>query len=736
MLCTAEVGVSVTDSDARKADTGVPEAADSFVSALIEVSEPEVVRLLLYRPGDWLDDVKVWTAALNTPAYAVSTTGDPVALVHAVTGRGCDLLMYFCDRPLAREEYEQLRLLTRAGAFATVCVAADGDHLNQAGVTRRLGVSVYVPASGFGPELFLVSVRAALEQARLRRALDDLQGRFALSVRGANDGFWEWTLGTGEAYFSRRWCELLGLGSTDARATIDEWLSRVHPDDFRAVRANIDAHLAGQTAFHETEHRVRGGDDEYRWVLSRGVCQRDERGKVVRMAGSLTDISEFREREQTIRQQSRQDGLTGLPRKELYMERLARAVELSAQYADYRFVAMMVEIDRLRLLNESIGHRAGDSVLTHVAQRIRSCVETETLVARLGGAKFAILVENVTDYEAGNRLAHVISESTRTPFDVDGQPVYVTVSIGFTTSERAYGRAEDVITDVTSAATQAKHSQDGGGRHLKFNTRLRMEALSRVRLEMALRRAVERDEFILHYQPIVSLETGYLMGFEALLRWNSPDRGQVSPGDFIPVAEQTGLIRPIGRWVFRVAAKQLRAWHEEFGLAGQLSVSVNLSGAQVADPDLLQAIARALRDTGVDPGSIKVELTESVVMENTEDVNAMLNALRQIGVQIWIDDFGTGYSSLSYLHQFPVDGLKIDKTFVDALDGTPESEPMIRTIVSLAEHLGVYLVAEGIERKVQADHLRKLRCGAGQGFLFGKPMSAPEARTLIASAGD
>jgi EAL domain-containing protein (putative c-di-GMP-specific phosphodiesterase class I) len=243
---------------------------------------------------------------------------------------------------------------------------------------------------------------------------------------------------------------------------------------------------------------------------------------------------------------------------------------------------------------------------------------------------------------------------------------------------------------------------------------------------------VDVGEFALFYQPIISLSSGWIVAFESLIRWNHPTRGMVSPAEFIPVAESTGLILPIGRWALGVAARQLRAWQDEFSLAGKLAVSVNISGRQVADPELLRAAARVMEETELDPGSLKVELTESVVMENVQDVTILLNALRHLGIQIWIDDFGTGYSSLSYLHRFPVDGLKIDKAFVDALDGTQGSEALIRTIVSLASHLGVALVAEGIERKEQADQLSQLGCQAGQGYLFGRPVPAAQARELIA----
>jgi diguanylate cyclase (GGDEF)-like protein/PAS domain S-box-containing protein len=595
-------------------------------------------------------------------------------------------------------------------------------------------------------ELSSPLLEAALAHARSYNRqsgrLLELRARFALAIRGARDGMWEWDLVRGRVYYSQRWCELLSLRSSEVDPTLElGWLARVHPQDIARLRADIDATVEGLTAVHENEHRIRDGEGEWRWVLSRALVHRDAEGRALRMAGSLTDISPYRQRERALREQSRQDALTKLPDRRVFLERCARAVELSRAHEDYVFVVLLVAVDRLGQIRASYGMEVADEAFAILAKRLRACLRPEDHLFRFSSSKFAILIEDVDDPSFGTHVANRIHESVVEPFEIDGATSFTTVSIGMTSSAHGYTRVEEVVADVSAATDTARDR--GRNRHEIYDTSMRIESRTLLALEMAMRQAIDAEQFILHYQPIVRVDRlsaaspsrfapGELVGFEALMRWDHPERGWLSPAEFIPIAEDTGLIVPIGRWAIREAVRTLHGWHEEFG-ARELAVSVNLSAKQVDDPLLLEAIDSALAETGLPARCLKLELTESVMLDRVDEVTALLQEIRGRGVQIWIDDFGTGYSSLNYLHRFPVDGLKIDRAFVNELDGSSRSETLVRTIISLAHNLGLDVVAEGIETDVQARQLEQLGCVWCQGWMFAKPQPRARIRTLLGS---
>ncbi len=666
-----------------------------------------------------------------TPEPAVDTA----QLGAEPTGIAYDAVLVSCSHDDS-EMWDHVKSVVRSAGFVPVVaiVAAPASHKRKLTTElRSAGVTEVVLATEVTPALLEASIRHGMDKSKLENELLGLRDRFALAIRGALDGMWEWDLVKNKVFYSQRWHELLGLSHGDLGDGLDDWFDRVHPGDLQGVRAELDAHLAGRTSSFQNEHRIRTGTGEYRWVLARGLAQRDKSANAVRVSGSITDITNYRDRERDVREQSRHDAVTALPRQQVFHERLARAVEIRKSYNDYGFAVLMVQIDRFGLIRDSFGQEGADDVLGQISGRIQDCVTQDEVVARYGEDKLAILMENLEDPSEGTGVADKIHRAFEAPFVVGEQRVYVTVSIGMTSSARDYATVDDLITDVSAAADHARESRkQGEGRHQVFNTSMRIEALTLLQLEIAMREALERNEFQLHYQPVVQVETGKLVGFEALMRWHSATRGRVSPGEFIPVAENTGLIVPIGRWVIREAATQLKTWHEEFDIQGQLSLNVNLSGRQVGDPELLSTLQTALTETGVKPSCLKLELTESVLMENAEFAIELIQKLRSTGVKIYVDDFGTGYSSLSYLHRFPVDGLKIDKSFVDELDGTAPSGVMIKTILEMAQNLGLDVVAEGIEEEAQRAQLHGLTCPHGQGYLWAAPLSPGDAYAEIA----
>lgn len=422
------------------------------------------------------------------------------------------------------------------------------------------------------------------------------------------------------------------------------------------------------------------------------------------------------------------DALTGLPNRPLLIDHLKLAIERSKLHHDHLFAVLFIDLDRFKNINDSLGHNTGDQLLVAIAGRIGECLRPTDTLARLGGDEFAILLDGLDDWEIANTVADRIQSELLKPFSLNGHEVYTTASIGIRLSIDGREDAENMLRDADTAMYRAK--DNGKARHELFHSTMHTRAVALLKLETDLRRAIEREEFCVHYQPIMSLETEALVGFEALARWNHPERGLVLPDEFIPIAEETGFITEIGALVLRQACTQLRAWHVALGHES-LTMSVNLSGKQLTQTDLIHQIQNTLDQTGLNPTWLRLEITESVVMENAELATNTLVQLRKLGVHLSIDDFGTGYSSLSYLHRFPVNTLKIDRSFIGRMAKGDENSEIVRTICTLANNLGMEVVAEGIETQEQLELLRSLKCEYGQGFLFSRPIPAEAATRLI-----
>jgi len=423
------------------------------------------------------------------------------------------------------------------------------------------------------------------------------------------------------------------------------------------------------------------------------------------------------------------DSLTGLPNRAMFTELLKAEIESSKRRNEHMFAVLFLDLDRFKNINDSLGHTHGDLLLVAFAERLERTLRPVDTLARFGGDEFAILLSGMTDATDAVRVAQRIQDELSQPFVLDKNSAFATASIGIALSSSGYDRADDILRDADIAMYRAK--ENGKARYELFDHGMHARAVSRLQLESDLRQAIEQKEFCVYYQPIVSLQTGRLAGFEALVRWNHPRRGLVSPADFIPVAEETGLIVPIGQWVLNEACAQVRQWQIDSPTHRSLSLSVNLSARQVAQPDLLQRIKEALENSKLNAHCLKLEITESVVMENAEAAAQMFKQLRSLGVQLSIDDFGTGYSSLSYLHRFPLNYLKIDRSFVMRLT-TDNDNAIVRTISTLARNLGMEVIAEGIETEEQFQQLKMLGCEYGQGYLFSRPVANDAVAHLLA----
>ena len=572
-----------------------------------------------------------------------------------------------------------------------------------------------------------------IERKKTEEALRQSEERYALAARGANDGLWDWQLSQNKVYFSSRWKSMLGYESADLGTGPEEWFRLVHPDDRKHFEAKIATHLNGHTTHMECEYRMLHKDGAYRWVLNRGLAVRDINGKAYRMAGSQTDISERKMAEKQLFFDAFHDALTGLPNRALFTDRLQHRLRQAAKSKQrptgYMFAVLFLDLDRFKIINDSLGHLVGDRLLVAVSRRLTESVRPGDTVARLGGDEFAILIEDVRDREHAEQVTERLQKELPAPFLIEGHEVFTTASIGIALSSQDYEKPEDMIRDADIAMYQAKAR--GKAHHAVFESGMYTTAVARLETETDLRRAVEHGDFVVHYQPIIELSTDGLIGFEALVRWNHPVRGLVYPADFIPLAEETGLIFQIGEWILNEACSQLRSWRSQYPMHAGLRMSLNISSRQFLQSDLVQKIGQALQKNALDASNLTIEITESMIMENIDSAVEALKQLQAMGVHIHIDDFGTGYSSLSYLQRFPVNALKIDRSFVDKMHIDKENLEIVKAIVSLAGNLKLDLIAEGLEKTDQLVRLRELNCAYGQGFLLSRPMDAAAAESWM-----
>ena len=633
----------------------------------------------------------------------------------------------------ARTGHDLLREVLAKGCRTPIIMLTGNADWHVDVKTMEAGAADYLVKGQFGGPQLERSIRYAIgfavERYQTLEALRRSEERYALAVRGANDGLWDWDLTTDRIYYAPRWKSILGYEDGQIGDSIIEWFDRVNPLDAERVKAEVSDHLAGKTSHLETEHRMLHDDGTYRWVLTRGLAVRDDQGKVVRMAGSQSDITQRKAAEYRLQHDAFHDSLTGLPNRALLLDRLGQAVARTKRRPDSRFGVLFLDIDGFKHVNDSLGHQTGDQLLIAISRRLESCMREADTVARVGGDEFIGLIDDVESAEVILGLAERILESLRAPFPLDGYEVVVTASIGVALGGVSDYTAEEIVRNADIAMYRAKSRGKSG--FVVFDEAMHARAVSRLRMESDLRQATKNRQFRLHYQPIVSLQSGKVRSFEALLRWYHPHRGLVCPDDFIALAEETKLILPMGLWVIRTAAEQLRKWQRQFTMSPPLSISVNLSCRQFLQPDLVYQVERALLETGLDPRCLNMEITESAIMEQVESAASSLAKLKSLGIKLSMDDFGKGYSSLSYLHQFPFDTLKIDRSFIAGIGKSGENTEIVRTIIALANGLGLDVVAEGVETKSQLFQLKDLGCHFGQGYFFSRPLSAEAAGALL-----
>jgi diguanylate cyclase (GGDEF)-like protein/PAS domain S-box-containing protein len=589
-----------------------------------------------------------------------------------------------------------------------------------------------VPVAGEGHEAaIMVTLVDISERRKIERALQETEIKYQLLVE-ASDVFLLCLDRAGVIFHAN---ELVAdLFSATVDHLIGKTLIELAPD----VPDLVEAHLArfeqvmdsGVAVSVEELIEVRGRSG---WFASTVVPLRDFDGEITGVQVVARDITRrrraeiaLRAREERSRHDSLHDPLTRLPNRQAFMEKLEAALS-GVRQGKPAFAVLCLDLDRFKNINDSLGHSIGDRLLISFARLLQDCVGPDDLLARLSGDEFGVLLPNVQDAGDAIRVADRILAQLKQPVSLRDQEVYTSISIGITWSALGYERTEDILRDADTAMHRAKRR--GKSRYELFDADMHAEAVAQLTLESDLRRAIERGEFEVYYQPVVDLATGQISGFEALLRWNHPTRGLVLPGEFISCAEETGLIIPIGEWVLREACGQMQRWHAKYPHREALSVSVNLSGKQFAQPAL---IAKALHESMLVPSSLKLEITESVIMEDPKTASELIEKLRLEQVQSYVDDFGTGYSSLSYLHRFPMSALKIDRSFISNIGPEGENAEIVRTIVTLAHNLGMSVIAEGVETRAQLDLLTEMGCEYGQGYYFSRPVNSLVAESMIA----
>jgi PAS domain S-box-containing protein len=552
--------------------------------------------------------------------------------------------------------------------------------------------------------------------------------------------------GIGEAYVSPQIEATLGYSQEEWLEDPLRWYAHVHPDDKQRWSAEAaEMFLSGRPL--KSQYRVIARDGRVLWFQCEAKMVRRDDGRPWFIHGVGFDITELKTAQEKLLHDAFHDSLTHLPNRALFVDRLERAIARAKRHKDYKFAVLFVDLDRFKLVNDSLGHAAGDQLLIEVAQRILNSLRLEDLVsrqatppppgwttkddtlARLGGDEFTLLLDDIRDPTDSIRVAQRIQQAFARPFTLEGQEVFVTASIGIAASSETYFNSADVLRDADIAMYRAK--AEGKARSEVFDQAMHQQAVGRMKLETDLRRALEREEFRVHYQPIVSLVTGEIAGFEALVRWQRPGVGLVLPGEFIGVAEEMGLIVPLGLWIMRKAFEQVHRWHLERPGKKLLTMSSNISGPQLMQPTIVDDIAQILRETQVEPSAIKLEITETVTMGDAERTIKIVNALKGLGIRLSIDDFGTGYSSLSYLRRFPMDTLKIDRSFIHDLATNPENFEIVRTIMGLARNLGMDVVAEGAETRDEIDLLKEVACDYSQGFYFSRAVDSERATVLL-----
>ncbi|MGQ0580159.1 MAG: putative bifunctional diguanylate cyclase/phosphodiesterase [Betaproteobacteria bacterium] len=638
----------------------------------------------------------------------------------------------------SREEFLKTR-------FTDLCPANDMERLsttlaNLGAGANELGVWRHTKKDGTAFDVELVTFRVQFDrrQARVlvardvsgRRKIEEVLWkdveRFGLAFKATNDALLEWDLASDKVWRSDSYQRLFGYTNDEPQSNMESWFAHVHADDRLRVQQRLLGVINSSQNLWNDEFRLMRHDQTVAHVHARGYVNRDDAGSALKLLAVLQDVTARKESEERTRFLADHDELTGLPNRSLFKQSLAQAIQ-RAERSRHFLSVLFLDLDRFKNINDSLGHETGDEVLRAVAERLAGCVRQVDVVARFGGDEFAVLIEGLTAEDQAGAVARKIIDALAKPLVLAGRQYRPGASIGISTYPSDGRDVLSLQKNADIAMYRAK--EDGRGRFQFYSDQLNTHSIQRLEFESNLNGALNNKEFVLHYQPKLELATGRIAGVEALIRWVSPQFGMVSPGQFIAIAEETGLIVPMGRWVVQTACVQNRAWQK--GGLPPLRIAVNISARQMADKGLVNFIVDTMARTGLTAESLELEITESAVMSNQDHAEKVLNQFKALGFYLTMDDFGTGYSSLAYLKRFPFDSVKIDQSFVRGIPANRDDCAIVEAILAMAQSLELKVVAEGVETQEQSEFLRKLGCDQIQGYVFSKPIPSAEIVALL-----
>ena len=694
----------------------------------------QLVRVLAAIADD--DCLRNVLAALpRDDGYEVDVTSTVGSTIKALQRNAHDLVLLDLSLPDGEGVRSVARARSHAGDRPIIALASPSEE-TLASTALHKGCSDFLLKDQLNPLLVQRAVRYAVERARSERRREQSERALVASEQRYRSLFEQ---SRDAIYMTDRHGDIVEVNSAmsdllgyDPDQLIGRGLLMMFADAADGERFRQELEARGQVRDFEARLGRNGGGE--RWSLTSAWARTDADGEVRGYQGIIHDITIRKQVEEQLAHEAFHDGLTGLPNRALFMDRLERAAARRRRGEEPDLAVLFLDIDRFKVVNDSLGHLVGDDLLVGVARLLQEQVREEDTVARIGGDEFAILLDGIEDAAAPTHVAERIQERLRTPFRLNDHDVFTSVSIGITLGGPGDDRPEDLLRTADTAMYRAKEL--GPARYQIYDEGMHAHAVTLLQLETDLRLALDHDQFLLHYQPVLDLHQNRVLGFEALLRWDHPQRGVLQPQAFMPIAEDTGLIVPMGRWALRQAASQLRLWQDRGSDRESLFVSVNLSARQFAEPGLAEAVREILETTGLPADCLRLELTEAVLMNNPQGAVTTLQELRDLGVGLAIDDFGTGYSSLNYLHHFPIDTLKIDRTLIRRLEEEEGHIDVVRTILGLAANLGMRAIAEGVETDRQLARLRGLGEPSVQGFLFSGPLDADGAGRLLDEGND